>query len=137
MRRRWYPCLVMALALAAAGPVGAQDQGSPEELRKLYGEAIEHLKAAQDRKNELAEENERLKARLAELEQEVSTLRDEAARFAERTWSYRSRLAAWERFLTRHPRLREQWRQFLSVDALDPSNQLPEPSEVTGPLTGP
>lgn len=122
--------------LVTAAPVGAQDQGNLDELRKQYSEAIEHLKAAQDRKNELAEENERLKARLAELERDISALRDEAARFAERTWSYRSQIAAWERFLERHPRLREQWRAFLIADVLDPP-ELPAVHEESAPLARP
>lgn len=132
MTRRWtraaaaVPAIALLLGIAAApSPAAAQDVNNPEELKRLHGEAIVQLKAAQDRKNELAEENEKLKARIGELERQLSEREKECAGWAERTWFYRSQYAAWDRFLDRYPRLREQWRAFLAEDELDPVNPMP------------
>jgi hypothetical protein len=122
---------LICIAFVPATPATAQEQPNPEELKKLYDEAISQLKAAQDRKNELAADNEKLQARIAELDKQLLDRDKTAAGWAERTWFYRSHYAAWERFLERYPRLREQWKQFLQMSELDPLSELPawtEPS---------
>lgn len=127
MRRRCTPAgfaLTVALALGPA-VAAAQDAANIDELKRQHGEAIAQLKAAQDRKNELAEENERLKTRLVELEKQLAERDKESAAWAERTWFYRSQYAAWDRFLDRYPRLREQWRLFLAAGEMDPLNSMP------------
>lgn len=131
-RRAPVVALVAAAALLAlAGGARAQEQPNPDELKRLHDEAIVQLKAAQDRKNELAAENEALKARIAELEGLLNERAIEAAGWAERTWYLRSHYAAWQRFLERYPQLRERWRMFLRASEIDPLNDLPrwdEPS---------
>ena len=49
----------------------AQDNPNPEQMKKAYEAAQEQLKAAQERKNQLAAENETLKANVAELQKQL------------------------------------------------------------------
>lgn len=129
MRPRRTRCRAAVAALvclfAASSAQAGQDQSNPDELKRLYDEAVVQLRAAQDRKNELAAENETLKARIVELEKQLNDRAVEAAGFAERTWYLRSHYATWQRFLERYPLLRERWRAFLESSELDPVNPMP------------
>jgi hypothetical protein len=120
-------CLVtMASAIAVAPAVAlAQDQYNPELLRKELADTLAQLKAAQDRKNELATENEKLKAQVAAMQKELDERRAAAAVFAEQTYSLRSRQEAWRVFLDRYPPLKVQWELFLEAPPLTVSNSLP------------
>ncbi|MCS7034263.1 MAG: hypothetical protein NZ561_09745 [Phycisphaerae bacterium] len=118
-------CRVTAILLICS-VAAAQEPGNPEELRKLYHDALAQLKAAQDRKNELAAENERLSARVSELEQQLARCSAESMDFAERTWFLRSHYAAWQQFIQRYPRLKLQWEAFLRADTFDIPTTLPE-----------
>ncbi|HQY88457.1 MAG TPA: hypothetical protein PK402_07350, partial [Tepidisphaeraceae bacterium] len=61
----------MLIALSLTSPnVHAQD-ATPEQLQVQYDEALKQLQAAQDRKNELANENEQLKRQIETLTQIV------------------------------------------------------------------
>ena len=111
----------------------AQDQANPEDLNNKYQDALAQLKAAQDRKNELATENEQLKARIAELEREAHEHRRAAAEYANGTFFLRSHFAAWQTFIDRYPQLKTRWRVFLEGGLLDPGD-LPEGVELS-PLT--
>jgi len=68
----WAVAVVATIATLASSPTRsfAQDQpnNNPEELNRKYQDALAQLKSAQDRKNELAAENEKLNARIADLE---------------------------------------------------------------------
>lgn len=114
--------LAVLIGLSCLAPrlANAQEQKSPEELNKLYDEAVSQLKAAQDRKNELAAENEKLSARIVELEARLASRDVEAASFAERTWALRAREAAWQRFIARYPEWKVRWDAFLAADLFDP-----------------
>jgi hypothetical protein len=69
---------VTAVALAAGATIAlAQDANNPEQLKKLYDDALAQLKAAQDRKNELATQNEQLTAKVAELQKQLDQARGE------------------------------------------------------------
>jgi len=111
----------------------AQEQKNPDELKKLYEEAVSQLKAAQDRKNELAAENEKLQARIVELETRLAERNAEAADYAERTWFLRAHLAAWQRFLDRYPDWRARWEAFLAADVFDPLADWPIHNAPPGP----
>lgn len=118
--RVWVIVGAVVLGFLSAGEARAQEEIKPEQLRKMYDDAIANLKAAQDRKNQLAEENEKLKADIARLQGEVNelhirtrSLEGDAARFAARTYDLRLHLAAWEQFIQRHPSLRIKWELFL------------------------
>jgi predicted nuclease with TOPRIM domain len=124
MRRLRAGLLVLG-ALAVAGPALAQDVPNPDELKKQYDEAVEQLKAAQDRKSELAAENEKLQARIADLERRLSERDREVAGFAERTWYYRAQYAAWQRFIERYPQMKQRWMSFLEAGALEGPSRPP------------
>ena len=111
----------------------AQDQANPEDLNNKYQDALAQLKAAQDRKNELATENEQLKARIAELERQADEHRRAAAEYANNTFFLRAHFAAWQTFIDRYPQLKSRWRVFLEGGLLDPGD-LPQGLELS-PLT--
>ena len=119
-RRLWVLVFGLAVGVGWASPVRAQEDIKPEQLRKMYEDAVANLKAAQDRKNQLAEENEKLKAEVLRLQGEVKdfharidALEADAAQFAARTYDMRLHLAAWEQFVKRYPGLRVKWELFL------------------------
>lgn len=114
---------ISIITLLTSGFVAAQDNASPEQLRKIYDDALTQLKAAQDRKNELAAENtqlttqiEQLKAQLNHANMQVSILEREAAAFGERTFSLRAHFAAWQRFIDYYPQLKLRWEAYLNAD---------------------
>ena len=84
--RRWMRAGVVALALVLTmGAVLADDQPKPEQLKQMYDEALASLKSAQERKNQLAAENEQLKAKVAELQKQLdATQAEEQVRKATR-----------------------------------------------------
>lgn len=124
-----------AVVLVFCGGARAQDQTNPEDLNRKYQDALNQLKAAQDRKNELASENEQLKARLAELEAQSEAHQRSAADYARQTFFLRSQYAAWQSFLQRYPRLLSQWQVFLEGNALAAPAQLPDFIDPAPPLS--
>ncbi|HZN66482.1 MAG TPA: hypothetical protein VFB66_14430 [Tepidisphaeraceae bacterium] len=138
---RPYVWVVTALALTGGlcgpGPSAlAQDASNPEQLKKLYDDALAQLKAAQDRKNELATQNEQLAAKLAALQKEVDGLRTEMvelkrrdAEAAENSFYLRSYHAAWQSFIERYPDLKAKWKRFLESDILSAEAEMPELAE--------
>src|SRR5438045_7745448 len=122
--------IVVALLISTSAVV-AQDTNNPEELKKSLADALNQLKASQDRKNELATENEKLKAKIAEQQKEVEESRRIAADCSQKTWFLRSHYAAWENFLKRYPKLKAQWDVFLESNPLSQPSTMPtfvEPS---------
>ena len=111
---------VLTVVLCAATVAVAQDQPKPEQMKKMYDDALAQLKAAQDRKNELAMQNEQLNSKVAELNKQIDALRGEMvelkrrdAESAERTFFLRSHYAAWREFLGQFPELKVRWELFL------------------------
>jgi predicted nuclease with TOPRIM domain len=132
---------VMAIALTT-GFAYAQDAANPEQLKKLYDDALAQLKAAQDRKNELATQNEQLTAKVAELQKQLDAARGEMvelrrqdAENAEKSFYLRSHHAAWQTFVERYPELKARWKQFLERDLLAAGNELPGLPDPGWPLT--
>ncbi|MGH7178256.1 MAG: hypothetical protein ACREJC_12820, partial [Tepidisphaeraceae bacterium] len=97
--------------------------------KKELADTLAQLKAAQDRKNELATENEKFKAQIAEIQKQLDELKGSAAQYAERTYFLRSQYAAWELFLMDYPPLRERWRIFLDAGPVSADNALPDFSD--------
>jgi chromosome segregation ATPase len=135
-----------AVAVALSGGVTtfalAQDAGNPEQLKKQYDDALAQLKAAQDRKNELATQNEQLTKKVAELQKQLDQARGEMlelkrqdAENAEKSFYLRSYHAAWQTFIDRYPGLKEKWKQFLDKDLLAAGNELPTLADPEWPLT--
>ena len=134
---------VTAVALAAGTTLAlAQDANNPEQLKKLYDDALAQLKAAQDRKNELATQNEQLTAKVAELQKQLDQARGEMlelkrqdAENAEKSFYLRSHHAAWLSFIDRYPELKSRWKQFLEKDLLAANNELPKLVDPEWPVT--
>jgi DNA repair ATPase RecN len=115
----------------------AQEQTSPEELNRRYNDTLNQLRAAQDRKNELATENEKLTARVTDLEKQLDEARRQAATFSEQTFRLRVHYAAWLSFVRRYPLLLEKWKLFVEGDPLAAPSSLPEMLDPTSPLSVP
>ncbi|CAN5399567.1 hypothetical protein BH09PLA1_BH09PLA1_34870 [soil metagenome] len=116
MRRRLVICLTLAaLTFSSGTPILAQDQNNPDVLRKELAETMSQLKAAQDRKNELANEYEKLKAQVATMQKQLDDATRTVAENAEQTYQIRSEMAAWNAFVDRDPRLRARWELFLEA----------------------
>jgi septal ring factor EnvC (AmiA/AmiB activator) len=115
---------VMAVMLAFSGVVYDADTPTPDQLKKMYDEALAQLKNAQDRKNELAKENEDLKAKaeemgkdLAAAQAQVQDLKRDLADNDEKDFYLRAYHAAWENFIARSPELMARWKAFIGSDA--------------------
>jgi Skp family chaperone for outer membrane proteins len=114
---------VMAAVLwSLAAPAWAADEDiKPDEMRKLYQDTLNQLTAAQNRKAELAAENEKLTARVAELEKRLKAAEAEnaesqrlAGSFAERTFYLRADQSAWQTFLQSQPDIYLRWQLFVN-----------------------
>jgi chromosome segregation ATPase len=127
--------LVAGAALSAASSAMAQDQLNPEELNRKYQDALAQLRAAQDRRNELTVENEKLTARIAELEKQVTEAQRQAAALAEQSFLLRSHYAAWQAFLRRYPQLAARWKLFIESNPLAQPSDLPEWLDPHPPTT--
>ena len=121
---RLYLCGVIIL-LSSAVCFG-QDKPTYEQLEKAHQDTLTQLKNAQDRRNQLATENEQLQAKAVDLQKdldaahaELADLRRQEATWAEQTFFLRSMYAAWQDFLMRYPRLRAEWEAFLARPVLD------------------
>jgi alanyl-tRNA synthetase len=121
-----------ALGIASAAP--AQDENNPQVLRTQNAELQSQLKAAQDRKNELGQENEKLQAQIVQQEKELESLRHDKAEFSERTFFLRTHYAAWQVFLRRYPEMMARWKYFMESPVTAP-NPLPEIMDSDWPLS--
>ncbi len=123
---RWV-CLV-ALLVALAGQSVLAEDIKPEQLKKNYDEAVAQLQAAQDRINKLAMDNEKLQAKVAEMQKQLDTAKANEATFDEKTYQYRATFAAWQQFLKRYPNLLGRWQAFLGSEVMS-TYSMPEWSE--------
>lgn len=120
MRRRLAVlAMVGALTWSSGAAILAQDQNNPDVLRKELADAMSQLKAAQDRKNELANEYEKLKAQVAAMQKQLEDVQRALATNAEQTYSIRAERAAWNAFIDRDPRLRARWEIYLETPFAD------------------
>ena len=127
--------MLSVLVLPSAAPAALQDGLTQEQLRKMYDDALVQLKGSQDRKAELAGENEKLQARVAELEKQLGEARNELAAQAERTFFLRAHYAAWQTFLSRYPSLLQQWKVFMEADVLTGPHEIPQWMDPDWPLS--
>jgi hypothetical protein len=114
-----YVCFCLALTLLTGVALG-DDDVKPQDLKKLYNDALNQLKAAQDRKSELATQNQRMAMRAAELEKEIrfqtaqiEDLKRQAAGWAEKTYFLRTHYAAWAQFLSVNDSIKSQWDRYI------------------------
>ena len=127
--------ITSVLTIPSVASAAIQDGLTQEQLRKMYDDALVQLKASQDRKAELAGENEKLQARLAELEKQLADARGQIADHAERTFFLRSHHAAWQTFLARYPSLMARWKVFLEAGLLTAPNEPPQWMDPDWPLS--
>ena len=116
----------MLLAAIPAGVLG-QDGLSTEQLKRMYDDAVVQLKTAQNSRNDLARDNEKLKARLAQLEGELKQTQADANAVADATFQARAERAAFVEFLHLNPSTGVQWHLFLEKNLLaspDPADLL-------------
>jgi hypothetical protein len=130
---------LLAIIIVAAVNVGwAQDQTTnPDELNRKYQDALAQLNLAQERKNQLATENEKLTARVLELEKQLEQAQNQAATLASQTFSLRAHQVAWTRFIRRYPTLQERWRLFLESSVLAVPADIGDVLDPFSPLFSP
>ena len=135
---RWFWVLVVLLSVG--GVASGQDSPQPDQLKKMYDGVLGELRQAQDRKNELAAENDKLNAKVAELQKQLDAAKlkidegtREAAGFAERTFYLRSYYANWQEFVHRYPKLEARWQVYLEGNVLAP-NKLPDLLDTEWPF---
>jgi septal ring factor EnvC (AmiA/AmiB activator) len=119
--------------LVSSGVVLADEPLKPEQVKKAYDDALIQLKAAQDRKAELAKDNEALAAKVEELKKQLSAAQSqielqkrEIADHEERTFYLRSYHAAWQNFLRRHPEVMARWKLYLGDSVLTIPQDAPD-----------
>lgn len=121
----------MVVAMVLVSGVGmAQEPPKPEDLSRAYQDALGQLKAAQDRKNELAIENMQLVERIEDLQRQLTEARRRLDRVADQTFFYRSHYAAWQVFIHRQPALMARWSAFLQSNLLSLHDVPPELREI-------
>ncbi len=134
---------VLAGILIFSGFSYAADTPSPDQLKKMYDDALVQLKSAQDRKNELAKENEDLKAKAEELSKDlaasqaqVQDLKREVADNAEKDFYLRAYHTAWQNFLKRNPDLLVKWKLFMQSDVTAAPQKTPQLLDPRWPQEG-
>jgi len=142
MMRRWWCAAAVLAVLLPGGVLRAQDEPKPEELRKLYHDTLSQLKDAQDRKSELAGQNEKLTARVADLEKQLQTqgkqlqdLKQQKESFLERTFFLRSYYAACQEFFASNAAIHARWKAFLAQEPAGSNDGLSELIDPQWPLT--
>lgn len=105
--------------MLCAGSVAlGQDELSSEQLRRMYDDAVAQLRTAQDRRNELAKENQKLRDRIAELEKQVKKAESDRNLIADKTFQARAEREAFLSFLAINPSIRLQWQIFMEKSLL-------------------
>jgi DNA repair exonuclease SbcCD ATPase subunit len=117
MRPAFWAVVFSASLVSAAY---SQDLHKSSDWQKMYQDASNQLRAAQNRKSELAAENAKLAARLAETEKklqatqaQIEQLHFDALTFGDQTLMLRSFYADWQLFVSLTPALRGRWDAFL------------------------
>ncbi|HEX8323147.1 MAG TPA: hypothetical protein VF595_04460 [Tepidisphaeraceae bacterium] len=99
----------VAIALFATAAAAIAQAPNPEQQ-----DLLNQLRAAQDRKNELATENNKLRKQLTDLEKKVAEQSDQLSTLDNRAYYLREHYAAWEQFLDNNPAVRSMWLAFFS-----------------------
>ena len=114
-------CVLIVIALAIFCPatrVLAQEELSSDQLRRMYVDALTQLKTAQDRRNDLARENQKLRDRISLLEKALDKSETEAISIADKTFQARSQASLFQEFLKSNPYIRLQWQSFVEKNLL-------------------
>lgn len=118
-------CVWLIAGLCLAGTALAEDKPNPEQLKKAYDDALVQLKAAQNSKNELAKDNEKLAKQVEELKKQLAAadaqmqdMKRQISDNDEKSYYLRSYCATWRAFLRAYPDLMARWKSFLADDPL-------------------
>jgi hypothetical protein len=113
--------LMLALVMALASTAFAQrDEQKAEDWKKMYQDASAQLRAAQNRKAELASENARLTAKIALLEKrnaELDQFRQQADNYSRQSSFLHAFYEDWESFIRRSPWISDQWTTYFGERA--------------------
>jgi septal ring factor EnvC (AmiA/AmiB activator) len=114
------PLLILFALTLTCSVCVADDPPKPEVLQQMYKDTVAQLKDAQDRKNELAGQNDKLldqvkdlQKTLADRQAEIDALNRDRAELARRTLTLRAWNAAWQLFIQNDLELRSRWNVFL------------------------
>lgn len=117
----WRFCaLVLTIASISLSPIVllAQEGLSTEQLKRMYDDAVVTLKSAQDRRNELAHENEKLQARLNVAEKQLAEQQAASYQLADSTYQIRAEHSAFATFLRENPDILVKWQLFIEKSLL-------------------
>lgn len=141
MRTCAYGVVVLCLLALGTGTASAEDKPNPDQLKKAYDDALVQLKAAQDSKNVLALENDKLVKQIEEMKKQldgaqgqIDDLRRQVSDNDQRTFYLRAYQGAWQNFLRAHPELLARWKAFLADDVLALPQDRPSLLDFTLPL---
>jgi hypothetical protein len=151
--RTWAVALAAAIGAAVPAAARAQENPSPDQMKKMYDEVVVQLKAAQERKNHLAAENEKLGQQVEAMRKDAAAtaarldeLRRSDAEHAEKSFFLRAHYVAWQQFVRQSPETEARWRAFLGDDYLAaagrvaaevPDRAWPIPAERPNPTSQP
>jgi uncharacterized protein HemX len=116
---------ICALIASLTGVANAQDEIKPDELKKLYNDTLVQLKAAQDRKAELAARVEQQEKELQNDTNQIADLQRQVADYQEKTYFLRIYYNAWNQFIAAEPDIRRQWDFFMNTALPAPTPQSP------------
>lgn len=108
--------IVAGLLLSLTPQVWAEGETNPEQLQRMYDNAVGQLRAAQERRNELAKENEKLTASVTELEKRLAEAKTDIASMTEKSFRLRAEYGAFQDFLRRYPAIDARWRGYMRQD---------------------
>jgi outer membrane murein-binding lipoprotein Lpp len=118
--------------VAVFSTVALAQPSDPAQLKSMYDDAMKQLQAAQDRRNELASENEKLKAEIARLERDLVAQREDIRR----SYILWSNYQAWAQFIEGQPALLERFRAFfIEGTPSTPATQPDSTRDREGPPT--
>ena len=123
------------LLLAICSPVFGDGEVNVDQLKRMYDDAVAQLRAAQDRRNELAKENEKLSGQIRDLQKHAQDAKSEAQTLADRTYNMRLEYGAFHDFLKRYPGLDVRWRNFMCSDLLRDSECILDQLNSDWPFT--
>jgi septal ring factor EnvC (AmiA/AmiB activator) len=104
-------CISLTI-LALAGSAWGQAV-KPDDYKKLYNDTLLQLKAAQDRKSELASRVAELESQIQAQNTQINDLKREVAAFSDKTFFLRTQFMAWEQFILANAAIKMQWDYFL------------------------
>jgi predicted nuclease with TOPRIM domain len=87
----------------------AQNQPGVEQLQTMYQDALNQLKDAQNRKNELAIRNQELQQKLADAESQRDALNERLMSMETTVYYLREHYSAWQEFIDQNSTLRVMW----------------------------